>query len=374
MPRIVSLAALVIILLLMAVLFFEVMADFWLPLFLALLLVVMFRPLYRWMTGRCRGHARIAAALTTALILLIVLMPLLALLFEAGYETQSLYQAATANPETLVPTKNVDGRMPPADISQLPAWSSAKLAELGSRLGVSVDRKELEKSINDSVRDFFGPMALWTTQFLGQLLLGLIIMIVAVYYFFADGPGMVRATMRLSPLEGPRTQELIDQFDDITRSIVSATLLAAFVQGLFTGVGFYVAGVGSVFLLSALTMLMNLVPLVGGAIIWVPVCVWMYAAEGRTMAAVLLAIWCTAVVTAVDYSIRPLLLQGRSNLHPLLALLSVLGGMHAMGPIGILVGPMVVAFLQTLVNMVHTELNTLARSTGEPASRTKTLP
>ncbi len=52
-----------------------------------------------------------------------------------------------------------------------------------------------------------------------------------------------------------------------------------------------------------------------------------------------------------------MVLHGRSNLHPLLALLSVLGGVQVLGPIGIFVGPMAVAFLQTLLNMLQTELD-----------------
>ena len=64
----------------------------------------------------------------------------------------------------------------------------------------------------------------------------------------------------------------------------------------------------------------------------------------------------------VDNLVKPLVLHGRSNLHPLLALLSVLGGVQALGPIGIFVGPMVVAFLQTLLNMVHAELNSMAKA------------
>ena len=71
----------------------------------------------------------------------------------------------------------------------------------------------------------------------------------------------------------------------MTRAVVVATLLSAFVQGLLAGLGFYVAGVGSVFLLTALSMLLTLVPFVGAAIVWVPVCLWLYAMEGRTAAA-----------------------------------------------------------------------------------------
>ena len=94
MARIVSLIVLVAILLVMAVLFFQVMADFLLPLFLALLLVVMFGPLYDWFRARCRGHARIAAVLTTGSILLMVLVPLSALLVEAGYADDPRMEAA----------------------------------------------------------------------------------------------------------------------------------------------------------------------------------------------------------------------------------------------------------------------------------------
>jgi len=63
------------------------------------------------------------------------------------------------------------------------------------------------------------------------------------------------------------------------------------------------------------------------------------------------------VVSSIDNLIKPLVLHGKSRLHPLLALLSVLGGVNALGPIGILVGPMTVAFLQTLLNILHRELS-----------------
>ena len=67
--------------------------------------------------------------------------------------------------------------------------------------------------------------------------------------------------------------------------------------------------------------------------------------------------------------IKPLVLHGQSNLHPLLALLSVLGGVHALGPIGILVGPMVVVFLQTLLNILHGELMNMERQASTRKGR-----
>jgi predicted PurR-regulated permease PerM len=368
MARIISLVVLVAILLVMAGLFFQVMANFLLPLFLALLLAVMFGPLYRWFRDRCRGRARIAAVLTTGSILLMVLIPLLALLVEAGYEAESAYRAIVANSAL---TEASADKGSTSDMTKLADWAGDRAVKVGDYFGLTVNRQELEASLREGVQEFLAPLALRTTRFVGETLMGLFVMVLATYYFFADGALMTEAVLRLSPLEGNRTQELLDQFDSVTRAVVAATLLSAFVQGLLAGVGFYVAGVGSVFLLTVLSMLLTLVPFVGAAIVWVPVCLWLYAVEGRLAAAILLATYCIAVVSMVDNLVKPVVLHGRSNLHPLLALLSVLGGVQALGPIGILVGPMVVAFLQTLLNMVHTELNTMAGKAATPTGTEK---
>jgi predicted PurR-regulated permease PerM len=365
--RIVSLVVLIAILLVIGGLFFRVMASFLLPLFLALLLVIMFGPLYRWFRDRCRGHARVAAVLTTGSILLMVLIPLLLLLVEAGREARTIYHAAMANP-ALADSQTVDeppdGKESISDVTKLADWTTGQLVKLGNRFGLALEAKDatdLESSIARGMQEFLAPLALRTTQFLGETLASLAIMVLATYYFFADGPLMVDAILRLSPIQGGRTEELLDQFDSVTRAVVVATLLSAFVQGLLAGVGFYVAGVSSVFLLTVLSMLLTLVPFVGAALVWVPVCLWLYAVEARTTAAVILALYCIVVVSMVDNLVKPAVLHGRSNLHPLLALLSVLGGVQALGPIGIFVGPMVVAFLQTLLNMVHAELNSITK-------------
>ena len=75
------------------------------------------------------------------------------------------------------------------------------------------------------------------------------------------------------------------------------------------------------------------------------------------------------MVSTVDNIIKPYVLQGQSKLHPLLALLSILGGVGALGPIGVFVGPIAVAFLQAALTMLQTELDTLSDQTpGEGSS------
>ena len=181
---------------------------------------------------------------------------------------------------------------------------------------------------------------------------------------------MISSLMRMSPLDDRHERELLEEFDRVSRAVVVATLLSAVVQGLLAGFGFWVAGVGSVFLLTLLTTVLALVPFVGAAAVWVPVCLYLLFFEDRMLAAGLLAAYGAGIVSLADNVIKPMVLHGQSNLHPLLALLSVLGGVQALGPIGVLVGPMVVVFLQTLLNILQRELISIEQSSkngSEPA-------
>jgi len=184
-----------------------------------------------------------------------------------------------------------------------------------------------------------------------------------LFFFLAEGSKMLEALIRISPLEQQHVRELVTEFDRACRAIVSATLLSAVVQGLLAGIGFYFAGLrGSVALLMLLTMVLSLVPFTGAAAVWIPTSLYLYFYEGNLWAAIGLAVYGFCVISSSDNFIKPLVLSGQSNLHPLLALLSVLGGLQALGPIGILVGPMVVVFLQTLLKLLQRELSSIDRS------------
>lgn len=499
MSRWISIIMLVAIVLVIGTLSYMVMSTFLLPMFLALLLVVIFRPLHRWFVQRMRGRERVAAGLTTLAIMLIVLLPFFIVLYRAAGETLSMvgdldqqelvmrlgklrHRLALDLPPPLVlddlqqmesllkqlhsgtPASEPAGKegplsllafrrkligqeqaiiarlqleLVPADGAPLPAGigpdqrkslpaeldrlkqamldvqtalSEKEPAEGGNAEddGAVEDANYLHK-LNDfeSAFDHFkemllgtpltawlkkqanpdteqiramlaevqavaGPLALRAPQVVGsklfELLVGLFVMIISLYYFLADGPQMIAALMHLSPLDDKYESQLLAEFGTLSRAVVMAMLLAAVAQGLLAGVGYYVAGFTSVFLLMVITTLFAMIPFVGAASIWGSCCLWLLLYEDRTTAAALLAVYGTLVVSTVDNIIKPMVLHGRSNLHPLLALLSVLGGVQALGPIGIFVGPMVVAFLQTLLTMLRSELTALG-SSSTPATK-----
>jgi hypothetical protein len=231
-----------------------------------------------------------------------------------------------------------------------------------------------------------GRFLLDIVQGLVRLIIGLIILVLALYYFLVDGPSMIHTMMRLSPLDNEYEQELLNKFANVSRAVVLAVLAAAIVQGLLAGIGFYFAlNPGApIILLTTMTMVLAVVPFVGAAGLWIPTCLWIFfyqeqmvegvVQQGDPVKAIGLAIYCGCVVSTIDNVIKPLVLHGQSNIHPLLALMSVLGGIKALGPAGILIGPMVVAFIHALLIMVNKELRLLGRADEEGGPRKPLFP
>ena len=240
-----------------------------------------------------------------------------------------------------------------------------------------------DEQIDELMKGYYEPIISQgkeTAILAGKLLLGTLVMIATLFFLFAEGSRILDGAIRLSPLEERYVRELVNEFDRVCRAVVAATLLSAVAQGILAGIGFYVAGFyvpglqQSVALLMLLTMVLAMVPFTGAATVWVPVSLYIWLYAGQTGTAVGLGLYGALVVSTADNFIKPMVLHGQSNLHPLLALLSVIGGIQSLGPIGILVGPMVVVFLQTLLKILQRELITMDKLTAAAAAIGVQLP
>ena len=388
MPRVVSFIVLVGILLFIATMFFKVMAQFVLPLFLAAVLVVIFKPLHMWVRDHLPGRLRISALVTTTLIMLVVLLPTGFLGWNAYLEGRAVFsylkndqnqkELVTKLDNFLAPFLDTYSNLTaPTDASSDVATVTPPIATAASDAAAKKAASPLNTTeLYNSAATTIGAFLVDIVKGLLRTLIGLIIMVLALYYFLVDGPGMIHTMMRLSPLDNEYERELLDRFANVSRAVVVAVLAAAVVQGLLAGLGFYfaLAPGAPIFLLTMLTMVLAVVPFVGAAGVWIPTCLWIYfyqgerlidgaPVEGEPFTALVLAAYSLGVVSTIDNVIKPYVLHGQSNLHPLLALMSVLGGVTALGPVGILVGPMLVAFIHALLVMVNKELRLL--SSGE---------
>lgn len=258
------------------------------------------------------------------------------------------------------------------------AYRALQYDELGSPVRVwlldMVNPSEAEiNQIRDGAINYL-EQGVWTTagittQLLTDLMISGGIMILAIFYFFADGPRMVSSLMQLSPLDDRYERALLEQFDAMSRAVVVANLVNALVQGILSYIGYIIAGADLALVLSVVTMVLALIPIIGAASVWTPVCIWLYLYDGNVGGAIFLLIYGSTVLTAVDYLLRPFLLHGQANLHPLLGFMSVIGGMQALGPIGVIVGPMVTMFLQTLLIMLQSELSSIEQDNEEQSRR-----
>lgn len=449
MSRLISFAALLAIIIVIGLLFYNVMVGFFVPVFLAAVLVVVFHPLHRWVLVKTGQREKLAALITTFLIMFSVLLPMSLVITAASVQGVKLVsqvspsgiriglsqlrdklglhldyeetmRVATADVEEIM--KKADGTSPTKsdEITKLgkkaaqtftafreevrtnkgPLFDEKFDSILGLATSIatpaddelSFERTAVELSqqyvalktellggtylafvkeaanptqeeIKDSTKqviEFLQPRLVSFTgatgSFLVRTLFGGVILLVATFFFFLDGPSMIKNIMHLSPLDDRYEEELLLEFDRISRAVVLATLLSALVQGLTAGIGYYFAGMENLPFLIMLTCMFALVPFVGPAVVWVPVCCYIAFLENRPTTAIALACWGILVVATIDNVVKAFVLHGQSQLHPLLALLSVLGGVQALGPVGIVVGPMVVAMLQTLLGILQREL------------------
>ncbi|MEZ6113657.1 MAG: AI-2E family transporter [Pirellulaceae bacterium] len=447
MSRMVSFLVLLAIIVVIGIFFYRVMASFFVPLFLAAVLVTIFRPVHEWILARLKNGRRRAALATTALILVIVLAPIITIVSLGALEGSRLLGRVNVgtlrdrvvsmraafglnipfNEQIKSIERTLDRLLNDSTNSQFPLNHdeslrrvtgqivqlhrelldvgddrfTAQLVEVKNQLDMAVEAEtsslehhaalqesqrlfddfkimllgglvrtwfketlnpsddELQRQVSQvlsSAREQLLTLGGATTAFLAKLIVGLLIMTVSMFFFFADGPNMIESVMALTPLDDRYEREMLEEFAKVTRSVLIATLLSAFVQGVLAGFGYYFAGLKAVFLLTCLTMICAIIPFVGSPVVWLPASLWLFAYEERPVAAVVLALYGAIVVAQIDNVIKPYILHGQARLHPLLALLSVLGGVQALGPIGVLVGPMIVVFLQTLLKILRREL------------------
>ena len=341
MTRLISLGVILGLVVIFGLLSLRVMSTFLLPLLLAAMLVVIFGPMYRALRQKLGVQEWFAAGLTTGFVLIIVLVPLALLVVRAGGDAIAMVKSPTGI------------RLDPTVLSGL-------IETINDTTGLELTADEINTNLKKVAEDIFGPIAARAPVVIAKLLIGVIVMTVALFYFLADGARMFAAVTRLIPLDQRYQWQFLAEFEEVSRAVVSSTLLAAIVQAVLAGFGFYVAELQAVFLLTLLTFFGALIPFVGAAAVWGTASLYLLFFAKSTWAALGLALWGGLVVSTVDNIIKPYVLQGQSKLHPLLALLSILGGVAALGPIGIFVGPIAVAFLQAALTMLQTELDTLS--------------
>lgn len=121
-------------------------------------------------------------------------------------------------------------------------------------------------------------------------------------------------------------------------------------------IGYFIFGAPSPVLLFALTFIGSMIPIVGAAIIYVPVCLFMIA-NGDTGAGLGLAAYCLIAVGLTDNLLRFTLLKKLEDIHPLNTVFGIIAGMNIFGFLGLIFGPILVSVTVLLIQVYRDEFS-----------------
>lgn len=417
MARLISLGIIGLLIAILGLTFYQIFAPFLVPLFLAALTAFLGQPIFRYCLTRCRNRRSWAALLSTCAIIAAVMLPLLVsivlgvlqlvvIAFESRDAFVTAIEKARSHESGQFVEDSVDDHKAPAarpnwqqdfvghgvslldracgpelswveidvlhsvtadDVEAIKADHSLLRVSREAWVGEQMQRLRgmMQQVVLQSVRGLAKSLgyAANIVAALAALLIAAMVYTIALYYFFLEGLDLLTAAESLIPMDRVRQRELITKFASSVRAVVMATFLAAVGQGLATAIGIKLIGMGPFFLLLIASTLSALIPMAGTWLVWFP-CVCVLAWQGHWGSAIFLSVYGIGLVGMLDNVIRTYVLKNETKLHPLLAVVSVFGGLQVMGLWGVFMGPVVACCLHSLLEMFNQEVRVLTQEPG----------
>ncbi len=189
-----------------------------------------------------------------------------------------------------------------------------------------------------------------------------VVALLSMFFFLRDGKSLREPFLTHNGLPREVGENLLHRVEQTVHAVFTGSVVVAVIQGAIMGITYALLGVPNSILLGAISVLLCVVPLLGAPVIYVPVGLLFLAQGETTKAAVVLAVG-FLIVSQIDNVLKPFFIGSKVALHPLAIFVSVLGGIAVFGPIGLMVGPMVLSILLGLYDYVNGN-----RPVGEPSS------
>jgi len=180
--------------------------------------------------------------------------------------------------------------------------------------------------------------------------ISLFIMFYAMFHFLIHGPQLLRTLASLLPLSEEDRTEVMSRGLMVTRASLKAIMVVGFFEGILVGLAFWVAGIDGSAFWGSVVFLLAAIPGLGASLIWLPAAIYLMFI-GSTGWGIALLVWGVLVVGLVDNIVRPWIVGSDSKLPDLVILISIFGGILSFGPLGIIIGPVIAALLDTVLNI-----------------------
>lgn len=324
-------ALLAIVIILTLVIFYPFIAS----VVLAGAFAVVLNPIYIWIKRHItKGIASIASFITVALFLVVLCVPLFFVGTIIFNQAQNAFHLITVNGSTNTIVQKIDTSINNIMPNGFVFDTQAKINDIGTFL-------------SGNITNFF------TSTF--NSILKFILMILTIFYLLKDGEQWKRSFISLSPLSDSHVEEILSKLKDAINRILRGSFIIAISQGVLVALGLAIFGVPSFALWGVVAGMASFIPTVGTSVVSVPAILFLYF-TGMHVAAIGLLIWSVVLVGLIDNALSPYLISKNTEIPSLFILFSILGGIAFMGPVGLIVGPLVLSLLYSLISIYRKEL------------------
>jgi predicted PurR-regulated permease PerM len=300
----------------------------------ALVLTVLASPIYDRM--RARRHPRIAAATVVAGAVLLVIAPGAALLLIAIDQVPAAVRwIEQSGIREQVAALHIGG-----------FHLGGRIAELATAA---------ESWISRGMLNLAGGLVQGT--------INLVIAMFGLYYLLLNGGTLWKRVRAAIPFSPPATERLRERFRSVTHATILGTLSIAALQGTVAGLAFWVIGLPHALVWGVLTAFGAVVPIIGSGLVWIPATLLLLATQ-RYADAILLGVIGAIVVANVDNVARPLIYRRVSRIHPMITLVGAFAGIRYFGVLGVLFGPLGLAYFFEVLTLYRREYGRVAAATG----------
>ncbi len=325
-------------------LFFWILSPFLTPILLAIVTATLFYPIYADLDRRLKYQPSLSAFFMCLFITFLIIIPTFLLAVTLANQIQrafSDYQASVQQgtfhiegSERLVAGWNrMRGVL---GLKQMDVRSGMKAAIRETGLFLVHNSSVILAGFAHLVADFF-------------------IMIFTLFFLFRDGKSFVHEIKELIPLSRDHKNRMVDRFKQTIYATFFGSFANALAQGFSVGLILWIFKFQNALLWGMLAAITSLVPLVGSGLVWVPASIYLFL-RGWWGRALILAIYGAVGIPMLDNVLRPLVIKKTSeDLHTLLIFFGILGGIWIFGFPGLILGPVIVAFTVTMLDMVKLE-------------------
>ena len=325
-------------------LFYKVLSPFLEPILWAIFLALVLFPLHRKLQHLFKRQRILPAMTMTILVVCVIVLPFALLILSLANEAVDLYHSVQEMIQT----------------GQLQAYLEKPrefpiLRQIVTRLDQTFDLSRLDPMalILKNLQQVSTVLLSQSSRILKGLssfLIAFLFTILSLYYLFKDGDRLYEWLKEILPLHPRERDLLLDRFRAMVNATIYGGLLIAIIQGLLGGLAFWVLGLSPPILWGTAMALFSFIPLGGTAFIWFPAAIFLFLQGAFTKGIILLAIG-VLVISSVDNFLRPFLVGAKTHIHPLLLFVTVIGGIHAFGMIGVIAGPLIGTLCLTLIEL-----------------------